>query len=180
VRLQEKTVEAGLRRWASITAASLFAFVLPIFAQTTQGLISGRVLDEQTGSAVTNATVNYISPATNASGSTHTDDHGDYYLPQLSPGLYRIRVAADKYQAQEIHELELRVAGRIELNFRLRPISDVWEAGRYRSVFLPGSKLEVTFYGPDVDTSRSMMLEGNQGVAGSLESTVSGGRSTAD
>src|SRR6266481_2150666 len=171
--LQGKTVEAGFRRRPSITAASLFIFVLPIFAQTTQGLISGRVLDEQTGSAVTNATVNYISPATNASGSTHTDDHGDYYLPQLSPGLYRIRVAADKYQSQEIHELELRVAGRIELNFRLRPISDVWEAGRYRSVFLPGSKLEVTFYGPDVDTSRSMMLEGNQGVAGSLESTIS-------
>src|SRR3954469_25072229 len=104
--LRPKTVEAGSRRPVSILASSLFVFCLPIFSQTTQGLISGRVLDARTGSSVPDAIINYISPATNTSGSTHTDVHGDYYLPQLSPGLYRVRVAADKYQAQEIHELE--------------------------------------------------------------------------
>src|SRR4051812_41524155 len=110
MRLQGRMVQAGLRRRATITASTLFAFCLPIFSQTTQGLISGRILDQQTGRSIPDAIVNYISPATNASGNTRTDNHGDYYLPQLSPGLYRIRVVADKYQGQEIHELELRVA----------------------------------------------------------------------
>ena len=70
----------------------------------------------------------------------------------LSPGFYRVRAVAEGFQAGEVQELELPVAARLELNFRLRPLSDVWEAGQYRSVFLPGSKTIVTFYGPDVDS----------------------------
>ena len=42
----------------------------------------------------------------------------------------------------------------------------MWEAGQYRSVFLPGSKTIVTFFGPDVDTSKSGTFEGQQGDAG--------------
>ncbi len=55
----------------------------------------------------------------------------------------------------------------------LRPLSDVWESGQYRSVFLPGTQTIVTFYGPDVDTSRSGSFEGQQGKRGTLESAVS-------
>src|SRR6185295_12287067 len=123
-------------------------------AQTTQGLISGRVVNVQNGAGVAGATVSYFNSATKSTGSTTTGKSGDYDLPQLSPGVYRIRISATEFQAQEAHELELRVAGRIELNFRLRIINDVWEAGQYRSVYLSGSKVEVTFYGPDVDSSR--------------------------
>jgi hypothetical protein len=72
-----------------------------------------------------------------------------------------------------VQELELTVAGRIELDFRLRPLSDVWEAGQYNSVFLPGSKTIVTFFGPDVDTTKSGSFEAQQGRRGALESTVS-------
>ena len=46
------------------------------------------------------------------------------------PGFYQIRVTAPAYQSQEVQELELTVAARIELDFRLRPLSDVWESGR--------------------------------------------------
>ena len=77
------------------------------------------------------------------------------------------------YQAQELQDLELAVAARLELDYRLRPISDVWESGQYRSVFLPGTQTIVTFYGPDVDTSRSGTFEGQQGKRGTLESAVS-------
>ena len=65
------------------------------------------------------------------------------------------------------------MAGRIQIDFRLRPLSDVWEAGQFRSVFLPGSKTIVTFYGPDVDTSRSGTFEGQQGTRGTLDTSVS-------
>ena len=84
-----------------------------------------------------------------------SDAAGYYFLPLLSAGTYTIRATADGYQSQQLQQLELPVAGRIQIDFKLRPLNDVWEAGQYRSVFLPGSKTIVTFYGPDVDTSRS-------------------------
>ena len=69
--------------------------------------------------------------------------------------------------------MELTVAARVELDFRLRPLSDVWESGEYRSVFLPGSKTIVTFFGPDVDPSKTGSFEAQKGRRGALESTVS-------
>ncbi len=57
------------------------------------------------------------------------------------------------------------MAARIELDFRLRPLSDVWESGQYNSVFLPGSKTIVTFYGPDVDPSKTGSFEAQKGAA---------------
>ena len=65
------------------------------------------------------------------------------------------------------------MAGRIQIEFKLRPLNDVWEAGQFRSVFLPGSKTIVTFFGPDVDTSRSGSFEGQQGQRGTLDTSVS-------
>jgi hypothetical protein len=102
-----------------------------------------------------------------------SDAGGFYYLPLLSPGLYSVRAEAAGYQAQELQELELAVAARLEVDFRLRPLADVWESGEYRSVFLPGTRTIVTFYGPDVDSSRSGSFEGQQGKRGTLESAVS-------
>ncbi len=100
------------------------------------------------------ASISYSSEA-GATGSAVTDASGCYYLLQLSPGTYRVRVDAATYQSQEVQEQELPVAARIELDFRLRPLTDVWESGQYNSVFLPGSKTIVTFFGPDVDPTRS-------------------------
>ncbi len=77
------------------------------------------------------------------------------------------------FQAQEVQELELAVASRIDLSFRLRPLSDVWEAGQTNSVFLPGQKTIVTFFGPDVDASRTGSFEANKGRRTPLETTIS-------
>src|SRR5262249_53039862 len=94
-------------------------------------------------------------------------------LPWLPRGPYRLRGTADQYQARELHEMELPVAAFLEINFRLRPLADVWEQGQYGSVFLPGTRSVLTFYGPDVDTSRSGSFEANRGNGGGLESTIS-------
>ena len=142
-------------------------------AQTTQGLIAGRLVNSQTGAPVSGAQVSYSNSATSSSGVATSDARGNFFLPMLSPGQYRIRATATGFQSREVQELELPVAARLELNFQLRPLNDVWEAGQYRSVFLPGSKTIVTFYGPDVDSSRSGSFEATQGRRGALESTVS-------
>jgi hypothetical protein len=152
---------------------TIFLCFAGIQAQTTQGLISGRILDSVTGRPVAGALVSYSSTTLAASGSLRSDGSGYYFLPLLSAGTYTVRAAADKYQPQELQQLELSVAGRIQLDFRLRPLSDVWESGQYRSVFLPGTKTIVTFYGPDVDPSRSGTFEAQKGQRGTLDSSMS-------
>jgi len=146
------------------------AWVSILTGQTTQGLISGRLVDSITGSPIGGAAIEYSS---SSSGTALSGADGYYYLPLLSPGLYRVRVTAAGFQAQELEELELPVAGRIELDFKLRPLSDVWEAGEYQSVFLPGSKTVVTFFGPDVDSSKTGSFDSQGGRVGAMEASVS-------
>src|ERR1044071_5812956 len=107
--------------------------------QTTQGLIAGRLVNSRTGVPIGGAEVAYTNAATGSSGSALSDPRGNFFLPMLSPGQYRIRATAAGFQTREVQELELPVAARLELNFRMRPLNDVWEAGQYRSVFLPGT-----------------------------------------
>jgi hypothetical protein len=144
-----------------------------LHAQTTQGLISGRVVDSRTGSPLAGASITYTSTAGPIGGTASSDRTGYFILPLLTPGFYRLRVEAGGYQAQEVQQVELAVAGRLDFNFRLRASSDVWEAGQYRSVFLPNSDAIVTFYGPDVDTSRSSAFTATRGGRSSLEQSIS-------
>ncbi|HLK20814.1 MAG TPA: carboxypeptidase regulatory-like domain-containing protein [Bryobacteraceae bacterium] len=155
-------------------AAGLFVFSAALgFSQSTQGFISGRLVSSVSGLPISGASVIWASSFSNLSGAAQSDASGYYYLPLLSPGIYRLRVTDPAYQSQEVQELELTVAARIDLDFRLRPLNDVWESGQYNSVFLPGSKTIVTFFGPDVDPSKSGSFEAQKGRSGTLESTVS-------
>lgn len=158
----------------AIRIAVLAAWALSrLAAQTTQGLISGSLVNSVSGQPIPGASVTYTSTTLSASGVSKSDAAGYYFLPLLSPGNYTIRATADGYQSQELQQLELTVAGRIQIEFKMRPLNDVWEAGQFRSVFLPGSKTIVTFFGPDVDTSRSGSFEGQQGQRGTLDTSVS-------
>ena len=116
-------------------------------SQTTDGLIAGRIVDAQTGQPIAATQVSYLNLQTNTRGVADAGSSGFYALPLLPPGAYRIRATADGYQAQEVHELELPVASRVDLNLKLRPLGDVWEQGRYRSVFFPDSEAVLTFFG---------------------------------
>jgi hypothetical protein len=151
----------------------LFLLTAAASAQTTQGLISGRLLNSVTGAPIRGARIVFASPLSAIAGGAVADASGYYLLPLLSPGLYQVRVTADGFQAQEVQDIELTVAARIDLDFRLRPLNDVWESGQYNSVFLPGSKTIVTFYGPDVDSTKTGSFEAQKGRSETLESTIS-------
>ena len=157
---------------ARLVLASLVGAVA-LLAQTTQGLISGRILNSVTGRPVAGGSVAYSGTTLAATGTVRSDPQGYYFLPLLSAGTYIIRTTADSFQPQELQQLELPVAGRLNIDFRLRPLNDVWEAGQYRSVFLPGTKTIVTFFGPDVDTSRSGSFEAQKGSRGTLDTSAS-------
>jgi hypothetical protein len=158
-------------RFCRLLASLLFAVAAS--AQTTQGLISGTLVNSITGRPIENARIVYSSSLTTFAGSAASDSSGHYLLPLLSPGLYKVSVTANGYQAQEVQDLELTIASRVNLDFRLRPLNDIWEAGQFNSVFLPGSKTIVTFYGPDVDSTKSGTFEAQKGRSEALESTIS-------
>src|SRR5580658_635667 len=79
-------------------------------SQTTQGLISGQLLDSVSGRPIPGASVLYASSVGNLAGAATSDSSGYYYLPLLSPGFYMVRVTAPAFQSQEVQELELTVA----------------------------------------------------------------------
>ena len=54
-------------------------------AQTTQGLISGQVIDLEDGNPIPNARVTYLSLATNTTGTALTSSFGFYFLHFCRP-----------------------------------------------------------------------------------------------
>ena len=141
--------------------------------QTTQGVILGRVVDSVTGQPIGSASVTCANEATSEISSTNANATGDYAIGSLSPGRYRLTISFDKYQSQQARAVELPVAGRLELNFRLRPLYDVWEAGQYRSWRVPESQQVLGYYGPDVDTSRVAVFNANRGFITPLDISLS-------
>ena len=70
--------------------------------QTTQGLIAGRLVNSQTGAPIAGAEVSYTNTATGSSGVAASDASGNFFLPMLSPGFYRVR-AVDPIPVPEAH-----------------------------------------------------------------------------
>ncbi len=142
-------------------------------AQTTDSVVSGRILNSETGDPLSGARIDAIQVTSNVAHSATTSNSGDFVLPLLSPGIYRIRIdAGEHYQPQEVHELELPVSSHLRLIGKLRPVEDVWEQRQRRSVFLQDQSTLV-FFGPDVDNSRTGNFEANGGRKSTLESTIS-------
>jgi Carboxypeptidase regulatory-like domain len=153
--------------------AALFIASLPARAQSTQGVLSGAIRDSITNLPLRDVAVDCRSVENRSTFAARTDDRGIYSILSLSPGVYEVTISAPDYQSQQARSLEVPVAERVELNFRLRPLADLWEAGRYGSWTTPESKQSLAFYGPDVDTSRIVTFNANLGRSAPLETTRS-------
>src|ERR1700744_2019760 len=100
-----------MRHALRLTLAIFLFAVAQLPAQTTQGLIAGRVVNNINGHAVAGATITWRSTTLAASGVQKTDAAGYSFPPLLSAGTYTLRTEANTYQPQELQELELPVAG---------------------------------------------------------------------
>src|ERR1035441_10781556 len=68
---------------ARIGVCAALLFAVAGFSQTTQGLISGRLVSSVTGRPIAGASVTYSSSITNLAGAAQSDASGYYYLPLL-------------------------------------------------------------------------------------------------
>jgi hypothetical protein len=84
------------------------------------GTILGTVLDN-TGAVVTGATVTVTNVATGVSNQTKTSSSGDFTVPFLQPGTYKLTVEASGFQQSVLQNVTLVVAQEARANFSLKP-----------------------------------------------------------
>lgn len=179
-------------RWNWVRAVVTLAAVLLVpaaIAQTTQGMIAGQVFDAGTRRPVGNASVEYLRWEQGQvvdRGSRSADELGRFAFPLLPPGTYQLRVCdgicpalrsqlpqTGEYQPQEIYGLEMPVAARVEVNFALRRLTDVWKAGIQKGLYEDSTTAIVQYYAADAAKLRSAYLQLTPYRTSALSATVS-------
>ena len=167
--------------WAGVWALCLVALTGAVCsAQSTEGLIAGRVTDSLTGRALSGAMVTCSNEATQTVRSSKTGSDGLYAVALLPPGVYQIQVLLNEYQSQRQDEVALGVADSLEMDFQLRPARDIWESAMQSAVLLPRAGTILAFYGPDADPNHWTAFASGTAVTGKLEASVSDAVSPAD
>lgn len=119
-----------MRLWKNILPVlSIVSLVLcvsvPLFSQTTTGRILGTITD-QTGAAVTGANITVTDVQRGITRSVATDETGGYVVPNLIPGLYKVRAEAKGFKTVERPNVQVEVATDLSVDLSL-PTGDVKE-----------------------------------------------------
>jgi len=90
-----------MRMLQKILAVTALCWIVSgAFAQTTSGIITGRVLDPQ-GNSVPGAEVVLTQELTGVALTTRTDASGDFVFPSVLPGRYSVAVSASGFKRFE-------------------------------------------------------------------------------
>src|SRR5712664_2379791 len=104
----------------AMVSTLILLLVIPTFAQTTTGDITGRVTDEK-GQVVPGATVTALNKGTGAVRTATTNDAGEYTITQLPPGKFDLSVEARGFSRALAENFELNVGAKVTQNFELKP-----------------------------------------------------------
>ncbi|MDQ2843645.1 MAG: TonB-dependent receptor, partial [Acidobacteriota bacterium] len=110
----ERGRQAGRRVPRMLVVLLTFLFSISVWGQS----FTGRVTD-QTGAAVPNAGITVQNVATNVAIRTTTTGTGDYTVPYLKPGPYRITASASGFHTTVHSGLTLQVDQTATVNFAL-------------------------------------------------------------
>jgi outer membrane receptor protein involved in Fe transport len=126
-------------RFAGCILALLLA--IPGLAAAQNAQINGSVRD-QTGAIVPGATVTARNQETGLTRSDVSDDKGDFRLPALPPGIYKVTVELAGFNTETRPDILLTIEQTASLAFTLKPAT-------------VAETLTVTGESPIVDTNRS-------------------------
>ncbi len=82
---------------------------------------------DSSGALVVGARVHAVNTATNTSASSVTNQEGNYEIPYLLPGIYRVSTELAGFKTAVRENIELRVNDRLTLDFNLE-IGDVTDS----------------------------------------------------
>lgn len=88
-------------------------------AQESRGWILGRITDPS-GAAIAGAKVTAANLATNSRVPGVSNSEGNYEIPYLLPGLYRVTAEAQGFSRSIRENIEIRTADRLALDFQLQ------------------------------------------------------------
>ena len=94
-------------------------FSISSLAQSTTATLSGTVTDEK-GAVVAGASVKITNPATNFQKTVTTDASGKFFLAQLPPATYSLKVENTGFSPSEVKNVELNVNDQRTLNIELK------------------------------------------------------------
>jgi outer membrane receptor protein involved in Fe transport len=102
----------------------LLAFIICaeglMHGQATNGTILGTVTDSA-GAVVAKANVEVLNIATGVVQSTQTTDSGDFTVPYLTPGTYKVTIQSSGFQKSVVDNVGLAVDQRARVNITLKP-----------------------------------------------------------
>ena len=101
-----------------IVIALLLAFTVPAAGQVISGTILGTITDPS-GGAVPNAKVTATNLGTGLTRTATTEEQGDYLIPLLPVGFYKVEVSASGFGPQEATNLNLAIDARLRVDFKL-------------------------------------------------------------
>jgi len=96
----------------------IFESMLP--AQTSQGRISGRVLDSS-GAVIVHARVTIQNRGNQVKRTLETGTSGEYVAPGLEPGVYSITVEAANFRRYVRERVQVEVGNDLKIDFELQP-----------------------------------------------------------
>ncbi len=99
----------------SIFAALLFVFNNVSFAQSSVGKLSGKITDAATGEPLIGANVILL----NTSKGSAADINGEYFILNITPGTYSVRVSFVGYSTKTITDVRIVPGVTYELNASL-------------------------------------------------------------
>ena len=106
-------------RPSSSKAARLIVFALTAWscavAQDTRGSILGRVFDPS-GAVIPGVTVRATNMSTNVSSTTRSNEVGNYDIPFLLPGPYRLTAELQGFKSFAREGLEIRIGDRVAVD----------------------------------------------------------------
>ena len=109
-------LSVGLGLWA----------VAPTYGQTSAGAIVGVVRDTS-GATVPGAQITTTNQGTNISHPFVTDETGNYYIPSLLPGRYRVEAEKQGFKKVTARDVEVTVNQTVRVDLEL-PVGDTSES----------------------------------------------------
>src|SRR6201997_3923070 len=103
-----------------LAIAPLLCFSAAAVAQSTSGRILGTMTD-QSGAAVAGAIVIVTDVQRGTTRTVTTDESGDYAVPDLQPGTYKIHAEAKGFKSVERLNVLLEVATDARVDFSMQP-----------------------------------------------------------